>query len=266
MHAPTADPPVPAGSRSAGPVSGFGPGTLVGVGVGPGDPTLLTLQALATVRRADRVFGPTMDPGLAGRAESILADAAPDVTVERLVFAIQSDEAARAEAHAAAAGVVAGRLDAGETVAFVTLGDPNLYSTFHHLATAVGALRPGAPVRTVPGIMAFQDLAARAGTVVADGAERLTLVTAADGTTHLEAALADPASAVVVYKGGRHLPAIANLVADAGRLEGAVVGELLGMPGERVVALVDAGAGPAAYLACVIIPPNRGPGAGGGVA
>ena len=252
-----ADPTIPAGSRAARPVTGFGPGVLAGVGVGPGDPAQVTLQALATVRRADRVFGPTMDPGLAGRAESILADAAPDVAVERLVFAIQADDAARAEAHAAAAAVVAGRLDGGEAVAFVTLGDPNVYSTFHHLAAAVRAFRPGTPVRTVPGIMAFQDLAARAGTVVTDGTERLALVSAVDGTDDLEAALADPDSAVVVYKGGRHLPAIAGLLRDAGRLEGAVVGELLGMPGQRVVPLAAAGAAPAAYLACVIVPPAR---------
>jgi len=259
---PPPDPTSPAGSPSARPLTGFGPGALAGVGVGPGDPALVTLQALATVRRADRVYGPTLDPGLAGRAESVLAGAAPDVGVERLVFAIQSDEAARAEAHAAAATLVAERLDAGEAVAFLTLGDPNLYSTFHHLAAAVGALRPGTPVPTVPGIMAFQDLAARAGTVVTDGVERLSVVTALDGTDDIESALADPGAAVVVYKGGRHLPAITELIRDSGRLEGAVLGELLGLPGERVVALDDAGGGPATYLACVIVPPQRHPGTG----
>ena len=56
-------------------------------------------------------------------------------------------------------------LDAGERVALITLGDPNVYSTFSSVAERVAALRPRTPVRTEPGIMAFQELAARTGTV-----------------------------------------------------------------------------------------------------
>ncbi len=248
------------------PAIAMAPGTLVGIGVGPGDPGQVTLQAVATARSADRVFGPTVDAASPGRAESILSGAAPDVAVERLVFAIQADTAARAEAHAAAAARVAGCLEDGEVVAFVTLGDPNVYSTFHHLASAVVARRPAPAVRTLPGIMAFQDLAARAGTVVVDGTERLALVTALEGTGDLEAALADPGAAVVVYKCGRHLPAIAELLAAAGRLEGAAVGELLGMPGERVEALAAAASTPTSYLASVVVPPARRPAGPGGPA
>jgi precorrin-2/cobalt-factor-2 C20-methyltransferase len=119
----------------------------------------------------------------------------------------------------------------------------------------VAALRPGVAVETVPGIMAFQDLAARAGTVVLEGTERLVLVSAAGGPEVLDAALEDPEAAIVVYKGGRHLPAMARLLAGAGRAEGAVVGELLGLPGERVEALAPDTA-EAGYLATVIVPPK----------
>ena len=85
--------------------------------------------------------------------------------------------------------------------------------------------------------------------------KRQALVTALDGPEVLDAALADPTQAVVVYKGGRHLPAMAKALAAAGRLDGAVVGELLGLPGERVVPVDEAGDGPAAYLATLIVPP-----------
>ncbi|MHB1929996.1 MAG: precorrin-2 C(20)-methyltransferase [Acidimicrobiales bacterium] len=232
------------------------PGTLVGVGVGPGDPRHVTLAAIDAVRGADRVMGPTMDPGSPGRAESIIRAAVPGVEVERLVFAIQADEPGRAAAHAAAARRVARCLGAGDVVAFVTLGDPNVYSTFHHLADAVRGLRPETRVETVPGIMAFQDLAARAGTVVVDGAQRLHLVTAVGGTGDLDAVVGDRDAAIVVYKGGRELPAIAARLAAAGRLEGAVAGELLGLPGERVAPLSQLAGGPAAYLASVVVPPG----------
>ncbi len=231
--------------------------SFVGVGVGPGDPELLTLRALSVLRGADRVFGPTMAPDVVGRAESIVRQAAPEVVVERLVFAIVTDDRARRAAHEVATRRVVSCLDEGERVAFVTLGDPNVYSTFHHLAALVVGLRPETAVETVPGIMAFQDLAARAGTILVDGSERLHLVSAVDGPGVLDVPLADPEAAIVVYKGGRHLPAIADRLAGTGRLKGAVVGELLGLPGQRIAPVSEAGGRPAAYLASVVVPPRR---------
>ena len=225
---------------------------LVGVGVGPGDPELLTVRAVRAVREADRVLAPSSAVDAVGRAESIVRQACPGVRVERLVFAMGQASGSVGEA----ADVVVAGLDAGQRVVFVTLGDPNIYSTFSSVAARVRELRPEAEIETVPGIMAFQELAARSGTVVLRDTERLALVTALDGPDALAGALADPDQAVVVYKGGRHLPAMAKALASAGRLDGAVFGELMGLPGERVVPVAEAAEGPAAYLATVIVPPS----------
>lgn len=230
---------------------------LIGVGVGPGDPELMTLRALRALREADRVFAPVSDAEEEGRAESIVRRAAPDVAVERLVFVMARDGAARQAAIDAAVATLVARLDDGERVAFITLGDPNVYSTVSSVVGSVRRLRPDVPVETVPGIMAFQDLAARSGTVVVDGAEELTLATALDGAAGLGTALADPGTAVVVYKGGRHLPELATQLTATGRLDGAVVGELLGLEGESVSRLADRAMSPGSYLATVIVPPVR---------
>jgi precorrin-2/cobalt-factor-2 C20-methyltransferase len=227
--------------------------TLVGVGVGPGDPELMTLRAVRAIRDADLVLAPSSAIDAVGRAESIVRQACPGVKVQRVVFAMGDASASVDDA----AATVVRALDADQRVAFATLGDPNVYSTFSTVAERVRELRPDAIVETVPGIMAFQELAARSGTVVLQHTERLALVTALDGPAALDDALADPARAVVVYKGGRHLPAMAKRLAEAGRLDGAVVGELLGLPGERIVPVAEAGDSPAAYLATVIVPPSE---------
>jgi precorrin-2/cobalt-factor-2 C20-methyltransferase len=230
------------------------PGRLVGIGVGPGDADLVTVRAVAALRRADRILAPATAVDAVGRAETIVRQAAPGLRVERIPFAMAPGRAERDRSVDAAAEVLSAYLEAGEEVAFVTLGDPLTYSTFTSVAAAVRKRRPATVIEQVPGIMAFQALAARTGTTVTDESQRLLIRTALDGED-VGADLADPDVTVVLYKGGRRLPEVAKAAAAAGRLSGAVAGELLGMPGERIGPLSDIAAdGPASYLATVIVP------------
>lgn len=221
-------------------------GRLIGVGVGPGDPELLTLKALRVLREADRVFVPE-----GGRAEAVVAE---HVAVERLSFAM-SDAGARAGKWDRAGSAIAAVVGTGATAAFATIGDPNLYSTFAYIAHTVRDLVPGVAVETVPGITAMQDLAARSGTVLAEGEERLALVPYTAGDAALRTALAG-FDTVVVYKSGRLLPRVLDAVRDADALERAVYGEQVGLEGERVEpAAAHDRAGP--YLSTVIVPAAR---------
>lgn len=229
-------------------------GRLIGVGVGPGDADLLTLRAVRALRRADRVLAPSTAVDAVGRAEAIVRQAVPGLAVERVPFAMVPSRSARDRSVERAADTVAAHLARGEEVAWITLGDPLVYSTFASVAAAVARRRPSTVVASVPGIMAFQALAARTGTVVADERDRLVVRTALEGE-ELEEDLADAGSTVVIYKGGRRLPELAAATARSGRDGDAVVGELLGMPGERVGYLAElAAGGPASYLATVIVP------------
>jgi precorrin-2/cobalt-factor-2 C20-methyltransferase len=228
------------------------PGRLVGVGTGPGEADLLTLRAVTALRRADRVIAPATAIDAVGRAEAIVRQALPGLRVERVAFDMAPGRADRDQAIEAVAQRVLTCLTAGEEVAWVTLGDPLVYSTWSSIAHAVRRHRPTTVIEQVPGIMAFQALAARTGTVVADERTRLVVRTALGGED-LACGLDDPDLTTVVYKGGRHLPALAAAARQAGRP--AVAGELIGMPGERVTDLdALAAAGPASYLATVIIP------------
>ncbi len=234
------------------------------MGVGPGDPELITLQAIRTLQEADRVVAPTTGKDQPGRAESVVRSVLSEVSIERLTFSMAPDSEpggreARARSHHQAAVTIVDFLEAGESVAFVTIGDPNVYSTFPSVAEAVSEMRPSTDIWTVPGICAFQLLASKSGTVLLDGTESLALVTALDGTDHLSVALQDPTRAIVIYKGGRHLPAIAAMLESAGRIDDAVMGEMLGLEQERISPVKEVAHVEVSYLATVIVPPAQDP-------
>lgn len=231
--------------------------TLIGIGVGPGDPELLTLKAVRLLREADVVFAPTTSLERESRAEQIVCAAAGMIPVRRLVFALDDQGGVTAERAAAwdeaARTVVEAFGEGARTVVFVTLGDPNVYSTFGYLAQTVAALDGGIRIESVPGITAMQDLAARADVRLAEGREPLTLVPATAGTDEVKRAL-EGGGTVVVYKGGRVLAELAEL-ADG---RDAVLGTDLGLATERIGKLSDREQGRAPYFTTLIVPPNRG--------
>jgi precorrin-2/cobalt-factor-2 C20-methyltransferase len=226
---------------------------LVGVGVGPSVADLVTLRAVRVLRSADRVFAAATAADAIGRAEAVVREVAPEVPVDRLVFGAVASDAVTDDA---AAAVVAA-LDLGHSVAFVTLGDPNVYTVFPAVARAVRRQRPDVPVTSVPGIMAFQELAAQTGTVVAEGDEHVELLTMAGDGANLDQALRDRHRTVVIYKGGKHVPSVAASLARRRRLSDAVIGELLGLPGGRSGPVREVADRPASYLATMVIPAAR---------
>ena len=235
-------------------------GELVGVGVGPGDPDLLTVRGVAELRAADRVFVPVLAAGEPGRAEAVVRAHVEADRVERLVFALADDVAGPQERRHrywdAAARRVAEQLGAG-SAAFATLGDPAVYSTFGYLAATVRELLPGVRVRTVPGITAMQAAAAAAGVPLVEGSEQLTLLPLVRDTAAVAGALA-AGSSVVTYKAGRRLGALRAVLEAAGALERAIYAEHLGTPDERVAPLAEVGLAVAPYLSTVLVPPRRG--------
>jgi precorrin-2/cobalt-factor-2 C20-methyltransferase len=229
---------------------------LIGVGVGPGDPELVTLKAVRVLATAGRVFVPVLDAADTGRAEATVRAHASHERIERLVFALnERDDTARRERHWDAAGerVAQWLRQTGGTAAFATIGDPNVYSTFGYLAQTVRDLLPEVAVETIPGITAMQAMAAASSTPLVEGTESLTLLPLARGVEPLRDAVGGDGT-VVVYKGGRHLPGIAEIAKAAGR--DAVYGEHLGLPDQRITQLSSVyGAGP--YLATVLLPARR---------
>ena len=228
---------------------------LTGVGVGPGDPELVTVKGVRVLREADLVVVPVMDSVEQGRAEATVRAHVDHDRIERLVFALDDRGGAtsqRRDAWEAAADRVAEVLQDKASVAFATIGDPNVYSTFTYLADAVRERVPGVEIATVPGITAMQDLAARSGTVLCEGTESLALLPLTAGIEAFEEALTH-FDTVVAYKGGRQMAAVREVLARHGRLDEAVFGAALGLAEEQLGPVPEV----APYLSTVIAPARR---------
>ena len=237
---------------------------LVGVGVGPGDPELLTLAALRELQAADTVFVPVLSADEQGRAESVVREhCGDDERVQRLVFALSDpvdgpQQRRRAKWDQAAEAVVQRLRECRGTVAFATLGDPSVYSTFSYLAQTVRQLLPEVELATVPGITAMQATASQAGVALTEGAESLTVVPVMRDVSVLREALAARGT-VVAYKGGRRLSELRSVIAEHGALDRSVYAEHLGTPDARVLPLSEVPeTGAAPYLSTVVVLPPRG--------
>jgi len=239
---------------------------LIGVGVGPGDPELITVKAVRVLRTADLVFVPVLarpgeeDDAEEGRAEATVRAHAGGGAIRRIAFALNDPGGVtpgRAAAWDAAARAVAAAFTAGaRTVAFATIGDPAIYSTFSYLAQTVTGLADDVTIETVPGITALQDLAARTATVLTEGTESLVLLPLTAGADALAEALASH-DTVVGYKlgsaGGPGVDAVLDLLSAAGRLDDAVFGARLGLPGEDIRPASELAGGAAVpYLSTLI--------------
>ena len=202
-------------------------GKLYGVGVGPGDPELLTLKAVRVLREADVVLVP--DSVKADKTALHIASAyLQNKTVETVTTPMVRDKAVVDAAYTAAADRICALLDQGKQVAFLTLGDPTVYSTYMYIHEKV--LARGYDVEVVPGVPSFCAAAARLNLSLCQGSEPLLIVPASHGAE----GLLDVKANKVFMKAGKSILELQSQLRDRGLLDHAAMVENCSMENERV--------------------------------
>jgi len=228
-------------------------GTLFGLGVGPGDPELLTIKAARILGQVDAVFAAASSKNDYSIAEAIVAPHLPaTAAVARLSFPMTRDEAVLAEAWAFNAAAMADVLVSGRDAAFITLGDPLLYSTFGYVLPLLRALLPDLPVEIVPGITSFQAAAARTGQVLVESGENLLIASGVDEDGRLRRALAEADNAVIL-KAYRSFPRLRAMLGELGLTQGTTFVTRLGHVGEAVERSLDKAPEKPHYLSLCLI-------------
>jgi precorrin-2/cobalt-factor-2 C20-methyltransferase len=239
-------------------VSGHQPGRLIGVGVGPGDPELVTLRALRALREAD-VVAHFAKQGHPSQARAIVASHL-GANVEELALRypvtteIPKDQPAYRDAIRAfydgAAAAVARHLAAGRTVAVIAEGDPMFYGSYMHLHVRLASTYP---CEIVAGVTGMSGCWSAAGAPIAQGDDVFTVLPATLEAGELERRLAD-CDAAVVMKLGRHLAKVRRALERTGRLARAIYVERGTMADAKMMRLADKSNDSAPYFAVVLVP------------
>jgi len=249
-------------------------GILYGTGVGPGDPELITLKAVRTIQKCPVAALPITDPALTlphrikNRSEKkhtmtdtidipstclayrIALQAVPELSKKELLLLpmpMVKDHIQLKQAHTLAADATAQILKEGKDIAFLTLGDPCIYSTYLYLHQEL--CRRGYTAKMISGVPSFCAAAAAFGTGLSKNREQLHIIPASyplEGIFSLS-------GTKVLMKAGRQLPKVQEYIKEHGKNGSVLIAENCGLPGERLCQDIETFDGNAGYYSIMMI-------------
>jgi precorrin-2/cobalt-factor-2 C20-methyltransferase len=231
---------------------------LIGVGVGPGDPELLTLKALRAIGEAD-VIAHFAKAGHASHARAIVAPHLPAAAAELPLYYPVTTELPKCsdryrriieDFYDDAAAKIAAHLQAGRMVAVICEGDPLFYGSYMHLHVRLAARFS---TEVVAGVTGMSGCWSAAGMPIVQGDDVFTVLPATLPEAELTRRLAE-ADAAVVMKIGRHLPKLRRALDRSGRLSRAIYVERGTMAGSTTMPLAAKPDDAAPYFAVVLVP------------
>ena len=232
-------------------------GNFYGIGLGPGDPELLTLKAIHTIQRADCIFVPKSDTKEDSLALEIVKDYVKGKRVIEQVYPMTKDKETLNTAWLKAAEEIHTEVKNGYDAVYLTLGDPMTFSTYIYLLRHLNTMLPAQAIHTIPGITSYNAAACEANYPLLTGDERLAVIPVPKDITELRPIL-ESFDTIVLMKVAKNLDEVVQLLEDMKLSENALFASYIGQKNAYltcdIVSLKGSGRG---YMSVLIVKRNK---------
>lgn len=206
-----------------------------GIGVGPGEPELITLKAFNVLKKADIVFAPKAkmkNDSLAREIIEKILDSEKEFI--ELEFPMIKDKELLRKRYISSAEIIVQKINSGKRVVYLTIGDPLLYSTYIYLIDALKTVAPDLLIETVPGISAYSAVAAKFTYSIAEKNEKICICPVPNDLENLRKVILDN-DTIVIMKVAKKLPGVIKLLQEMNLAQNAIFGSHVGLSNEKLI-------------------------------
>jgi len=211
---------------------------LIGIGVGPGDPDLLTVKAVKAIQDADVIMCPASAedrPSIALSVISSLIDKSKNQEIVKLIFPMTKDKDVLESHWKNNAKIMAEKVLSGKNVVYLTVGDPYLYSTWIYMHRDISVNYPDIKISVIPGIVSMFTFASKVGVSIAEGAEKVAIIPSCYDLSSVKE-IAKHSDVLVFLKDGRYFDKVIDLLKESGFPDNSIfaIGQDLGTDHEII--------------------------------
>jgi len=211
---------------------------LIGIGVGPGDPDLLTVKAVKAIQNADIIMCPASKedrPSIALSVVSSLIDKSKNQEIVKLIFPMTKDKDVLEATWKKNAKIMAEKVLLEKNVVYLTVGDPYLYSTWIYMHKDLKENYPDMEISVIPGIVSIFTFASKVGISIAEGAEKVAIIPSCYDLSSVKE-IAKYSETMVFLKDGRYFDQVINVLRESGFPDDSIfaIGQDLGTENEII--------------------------------
>jgi len=212
--------------------------SLIGIGVGPGDPELLTVKAVKAIHNADIIMCPASNenrPSIALSVVSSIIDKSKNQEIIKLIFPMTKDKDVLKQTWKRNAKIMAETVLTGKNVVYLTVGDPFLYSTWIYMHKDLKENYPDMNISVIPGIVSIFTFAAKVGVSVAEGAEKVAIIPSCYDLSSVKE-IAKHSESMIFLKDGRYFDQVIKVLKESGFPDDSIfaIGQDLGTENEII--------------------------------